>query len=210
MLDLLTIAVLAFVGLRLAQGARLGLVERRARVSQIVRGVRPRHVLPVPLVLSAVVGVAVVLLEVPGLDLGWWTAIGGEGNPVTGGSERTVGTALEWAVPLVFGLLLLPGLPLFAEAEERIFRLGAEDWSWGRRLARAIVGFGLVHVVVGVPIGVALALSVGGAWFLLVYLRAVRHHGRATALLESTRAHVAYNGVIVLLLLASAVVLALE
>ena len=207
-LDVLTIAVLAFIGFRLVQGARLGLTGRRERVGQIVGGIRLRHVLPVPLVLTGVVTAAVVLLQVPGLDFGWWTAIGGEGNPVTGGSERTVGTVLEWVVPLVFGLLLLPGLPLFAEAEERTFRLGAESWSWRRRLARAVFGFGLVHVVIGVPIGVALALSLGGAWFLYVYLRTVPRHGRATALLESTRAHTAYNGVIVVLLLLSAVLTA--
>jgi hypothetical protein len=205
-LDVLTVAVLALVGVRLvtvasAAGRR---PELRRRIVRIVSGLRPRHVIPVPFVLAAVLGVAWALLEVPGLDWGWWTAIGGYGNPVTGGSERTVGTVFEWAIPLVFGLLLLPGLPLFAEAEERIFRLGAERWSWPERFGRGVL-FGMVHALVGLPIGVALALSVGGWYFMAVYLRGFRRSDGSAdaALLESTRAHTAYNGLIVLLLLGS-------
>jgi membrane protease YdiL (CAAX protease family) len=55
------------------------------------------------------------------------------------------------------------------------------------------VQFGCVHALIGIPIAVALALSVGGWWFTYRYLKG--------GLLESTRAHTAYNGVIVVLLL---------
>jgi len=198
-MELLSVAVLAFVAVRV--GSVTARVVRddgvRRRTLALVRGVRWRHVWPTPFLGAAVLTVASVLLLVPGLDWGWWSALGGYGNPVTGGTEATVGTMLEWLVPLVFVLLLLPALPLFAEAEERRFRFGAEDWSWGRRL-RACVTFGLVHAIVGIPIGVALALSVGGAWFMRVYLRA---GGGRTGLLECTRAHLAYNATIVALLL---------
>ena len=73
----------------------------------------------------------------------------------------------------------------------------------GRRTLRCLQ-FGLVHAVVGIPIGVALALSVGGAYFMWAYLRGYRRADtwpREAALLESTRAHLAYNGVIVVLVL---------
>lgn len=204
LVDLLTVAVLAFVGLRLVTvaGAAIRRPTVRARTLRIVSGLRPRHFLPVPLVLTAVGGSAYLLLGVPGLDLGWWSAIGGYGNPVTGGTERTIGTVWEWLVPLVFAVLLIPGLPLFAEAEERAFRLGAEGWTTARRLGKGVL-FGLVHALVGIPIGVALALSVGGWWFTAVYLRGFRRGGRGEALLESTRAHTAYNASIVVLLLLS-------
>src|SRR4029079_4807060 len=105
-------------------------------------------------------------------------------NPVLGATDRTAGTALDWLIPVVFLLLLVPALPLFAEAEERMFRAGAEHWTTGRRVRRA-VAVGLVHALIGIPIGVAMALSIGGLYFTWRYLKG--------GILESTRAHLAYN-----------------
>ena len=174
----LTASVLAFIGYRLVSAASL--VARsavlRQRVRTIVTGIRWRHLWPVPFVLSGVIVAAVVLLEIPPLRFGWWTALGGLGNPVTGTTEQTTGTALEWLVPLVFIVLLVPALPLFAFREEELFRLGAEDWSGWQRALKA-VQFGLVHAVIGIPIGVALALSLGGAYFQWAYLRGYRASG---------------------------------
>ena len=205
-LDLLTLAVLAVVGLRLMGVAgRAVRPPLRAHVLALWGGIRLRHVVPVPFVLAAVASAAYVLLAVPGLNFGWWTAIGGQGNPVTGGAETTVGTPLEVVVPLVFVVLIAPGLPLFAAAEERTFRLGAETWSTARRILKGLA-FGAVHAVVGIPLGVALALSVGGWWFTAVYLWGFRRGGRDVALRESTLAHLAYNACILALLLASLVV----
>lgn len=202
----LTVAVLAFVGVRLVQGLQVSRSERgRRRIHQIVRGIGWRHLWPVPFVLSVVVLAASVLLAVPGLSWGWWTALGGLGNPVTGTTEQTAGTVLEWLVPLVFLVLFFPALPLFADAEERLFRRGAEGWSPARRVVRTLQ-FGLVHAVIGIPIGVALALSIGGAYFLWHYLRAWRRTGSADAAqLESTRAHTVYNAVILVLVLVAVV-----
>lgn len=204
LLDTITAAVLGFFLFRI--GGALRHAARppvRRHVAAIVSGVRWRHVWPVPFVLATVMLTATALLTIPGLDFGWWTAIGGLGNPVTGSTERTVGTVFEWLIPVVFLSLLLPVLPLFAEREERMFRAGAETQSAGRRTLRCLQ-FGLVHAVVGIPIGVALALSVGGAYFMWAYLRGYRRADtwpREAALLESTRAHLAYNGVIVVLVL---------
>jgi hypothetical protein len=196
--DLATVAVLAFVGVRLASGLRRSLAaDGRSLVREIVRGIGWRHVWPVPFVLAGVVTVAAVLLTVPGLDWGWWSAFGGEGNPVFGSNESTVGTVWEWLVPAVFMALLLPALPLFAYAEERMFRRGAERWT-PRRRAVKVVQFGLVHALIGIPIGTAIALSVGGAYFMATYVREFGRSGSAElATLESTRAHTAYNGVVV-------------
>jgi hypothetical protein len=208
---ILTVGVLAFVGVRLAGGLRTSLTgEGRALVTQIVRGLRWRHVWPVPFVLTAVVVVASALMLVPGLDWGWWTALGGTGNPVTGGTDQTIGTVWEWVVPVVFIALLVPALPLFAYAEEQLFRRGAERWTRRRRVVKT-VQFGLVHALIGVPIGVALALAVGGGYFLAVYLRAFRRRpSSAEATLESARAHTAYNGVIVIVVLVLAALAAFD
>jgi hypothetical protein len=155
----------------------------------------------VPFVLTIVVFVATVLMSVPGLSWGWWSAVGGNGNPVFGSSDTTAGTVWAWIIPLVFMCMLLPAVPLFAYAEERLFRMGAERWSWRRR-AFKVVQFGLVHAVIGIPIGAALALSLGGAYFMTVYLRAWnRTHRSSESTLESTRAHAVYNAVIVVLVL---------
>lgn len=198
LLDVVTIAVLGWFGSRLVISFRRSLAAgARARTAAIIRGLRLRHFLPVPLLLALVVGAAIGLTSIPPLDFGWWTAIGGQGNPAFGVTERTAGTALELVVPIVFVVLLVPALPLLVEREELAFRLGAETWSTPKRIAKAVL-FGLVHAVIGIPIGVALALSIGGAAFTLAYLRGYRESGlRSHAILESSRLHLAYNATIV-------------
>jgi phosphatidylethanolamine-binding protein (PEBP) family uncharacterized protein len=195
LLDLLTLAVLAWVGWRLFQAARGSFQSGwRAWRRELVGGLRPRHFLLAIPTIALVLVAAVVLLQVPGLDIGWWTAIGGVGNPVVGGTERTTGTALEWLVPAVFLGLLVFALPLLVTREEEMFRMGAESWTPWRR-ARRSVEFGLAHALIGIPVGVALALSVGGGYFTWAYLRGVRRSGgsQRAGVLESARSHLAYN-----------------
>ena len=193
-LDLVTVVVLVWFGSRLFLSFRQSLTsEGRTATRPIVRGLRFRHFLPVPLVLALVVAAALGLVAIPPLSFGWWTAIGGEGNPVFGVTDRTAGTPLETIVPIVFVVLLVPALPLLVRREEELFRLGAEAWSTPKRIGKALL-FGLVHALVGIPIGVALALSIGGAFFTLAYLREWRRTAsRGAALLESTRYHLAYD-----------------
>ena len=198
MSTVLTMAVLGFMAVRLVGGVR---VSRSASGRRVITGVRARlgwrHVWPVPLVLAVVIVVASLAMQVPGLSWGWWSAIGGDGNPVFGSTDATSGTVWEWVIPVVFMALLLPALPLFAHAEERLFRRGAEGWSRGHRALKTLQ-FGMVHALIGIPLGAALALSVGGAYFMWTYLRAYRATGsRDAATLESTAAHTAYNGVII-------------
>jgi len=201
-LSVLTVAVLGWVGTNLVMGARHA-VRRRSHTVELLRGVRFRHVWPVPFVLAAVVAVYAGLSLVPPLRFGWWSLLGGQGNVVFGSTEQTSGTPLEVLVPVVFVVLLLPALPLFVEAEERRFRFGAEGWSTGRRLFRGLQ-FGLLHLVVGIPVAAALALTVGGWWFTWVYLRAYRRtRSGIEALAESTRAHLGYDMVVVALVAVS-------
>lgn len=213
LLDILTVAVLGLVGVRLATIASRAARSQalRGRTVEIVKGLRLRHFLWAPVVLVVVVTAALLLVEIPGLDFGWWTAIGGTGNVIVGSTERETGGGGGggggggWAdlVPLVFLSVLLPLLPLLAEREERMFRVGAEEWGFGRRVRRA-VEFGLIHLIMGIPIGVALALSLGGGYFTWAYLRGWRRvegGSQEAGLLESTRAHTAYNGTVVVLAL---------
>ncbi|HQZ35126.1 MAG TPA: hypothetical protein PK020_11915 [Ilumatobacteraceae bacterium] len=198
--NVLTFAVLGFMGFRLVTGLRHSRsAHGRSIVSQVWHRIGWRHVWPVPLVLIVVVAAATALMQIPGLSWGWWSMLGGTGNPVFGESDATVGTVWEWIIPLTFMCLLLPALPLFAYAEERMFRAGSQGWSRPRRVLK-VLQFGMIHALIGIPLGAALALSLGGAYFMWVYLREYRrHHDPTGATLESTAAHTVYNGLIVLL-----------
>lgn len=202
--DLLTVAVLTYIGWRLVD-AVVHSVRARDHVVEVVRGLRLRHFVGAVPTLAGVIGVAVLLFEVPGLDWGWWTALGGEGNPVFGAApEGSVGP-LTTVIPYVFGALLVLGMPLLVEAEEWVFRRGAEQRTRLANLRRAVL-FGLVHALVGIPIGAALALSVGGIYLTWCYLRGWRATGtQEGALMESTRAHLGYNLTIVAIVIAALV-----
>ena len=196
--NVLSLVVLAVVGVRLVQAAKLSRSNRGRSLSrQVWTRLRWRHIWPVPFVLAGVLIVAIPLLMVPVLRWGWWSALGGDGNPIFGSSTATIGTVWAWLIPLVFMLLVIAALPLFAHAEERMFRSGAQRWTTRQRVVK-VLQFGLIHALVGIPIGVALALSVGGAYFMSAYLRSYALTGSANeATLESTRAHTAYNALII-------------
>ena len=197
--NVLSFVVLAVVGARLVQAVTLSRSSRGRTLSREVwTQLRWHHFWPVPFVLSGVLLVSIPLLMIPVLRWGWWSAIGGDGNPIFGSSTATSGTVWEWLIPLVFMTLVLAALPLFANAEEHMFRTGAQFWSRRRRVLK-VLQFGLIHAVIGIPIAVALALSVGGTYFMAVYLRSFRRTGSsAEATLESTRAHTAYNALIII------------
>jgi hypothetical protein len=196
--NVLSVVVLAVVGVRLVQAVTLSRSSRGRTLSrQVWTKLRWRHFWPVPFVLAGVLIVAIPLLMVPVLRWGWWSALGGDGNPIFGSSTATMGTVWSWLIPLVFMALVVAALPLFANAEERMFRTGAQRWTTRQRVAK-VLKFGLIHALIGIPIGVALALSVGGAYFMSVYLRSYALTGSPNeATLESTRAHTAYNALII-------------
>lgn len=204
--DILTLGVLTVVGIQLVQAARVA-VRARRHVVVIVQGLRRRHLTRAVPVLALVLAALVTLLRIPYLGVGWWTAIGGIGNPVFGASEHGLSGGAAVLVPALFGALLVISLPLLVEREEWIFRRGAEQRG-ATRNALVSLTFGLSHVIVGIPVGAGLALSIGGMYFTQVYLTAFRAtRSRRHALAESTRAHLGYDLVIVLLVL---VALALE
>lgn len=196
--NVLSFVVLGAVGLRLVQAVTISRSRQGRSLSREVwTRIRWRHIWPVPFVLGGVLLVAIPLMMIPFLRWGWWSAIGGDGNPIFGSSDATTGTVWAWLIPLIFMALVVLALPLFANAEERMFRMGAQHWSTRKRVVK-VVQFGLIHAVIGIPIGVALALSVGGAYFMRVYLRSYARNGSTReATLESTRAHTAYNALII-------------
>jgi hypothetical protein len=200
-LDLLMVAVLAVVGVRLFEAARTSVGAHRKTLG-VVQGLRARHFVRAVPIVVVIVSTAWVLIQLPVLSFGWWSVIGGEGNPVVGVTEEDYGI-VSVVLPLFFIGLLIVGMPLLVAREEWVFRRGAETRGTAMNVARSLV-FGLAHAVIGIPIGAALALSIGGLYLTRCYLEGWKETRTQTgALLESTRAHLAYNLTIITLVLAS-------
>lgn len=176
----------------------LGSALRNPRQRILLGGIRPRHFALALAVLAGVL-LAVVILLAPStwLRWGWWEYLGGTGNVIFGAASNPSGWLSRLALP---GLILIPlllSLCLFALREERAFRRGDETRGIGARLWRSLL-FGLAHLVMGIPIGAALGLGVGGFGFSQVYLRRWRKSGsRLQSVLESARVHFAYNLILV-------------
>jgi hypothetical protein len=204
-LDLLMVAVLAVVGVRLFEAARTSVGAHRKTLG-VVQGLRGRHFVRAVPIVVVIVSTAWVLIQLPVLSFGWWSVIGGEGNPVVGVTEEDYGI-VSVVLPLFFIGLLIVGMPLLVAREEWVFRRGAEARGTATNVGRSLV-FGLAHAVIGIPIGAALALSIGGLYLTWCYLEGWKETRTQTgALLESTRAHLAYNLTIITLVLASLVAL---
>ena len=200
-LDLLMVAVLAVVGVRLFEAARTSVGAHRKTLG-VLQGLRSRHFVRAVPIVAVIVSTAWVLIQLPVLSFGWWSMIGGAGNPVVGVTEKDYGI-ISMVVPLFFIGLLIVGMPLLVAREEWVFRRGAEARGTAMNVGRSLV-FGLAHAVVGIPIGAALALSIGGLYLTRCYLEGWKETRTQTgALLESTRAHLAYNLTIITLVLAS-------
>jgi hypothetical protein len=200
-LDLLMVAVLAVVGVRLFEAARTSVGAHRKTLG-VVQGLRSRHFLRAVPIVALIVSTAWALIQLPVLSFGWWSMIGGEGNPVVGVTEKDYGI-VSVVVPLFFIGLLIVGMPLLVAREEWVFRRGAEARGTAVNLGRSLV-FGLAHAVIGIPIGAALALSIGGLYLTWCYLEGWKETRTQTgSLLESTRAHLAYNLTIITLVLIS-------
>ncbi len=170
----------------------VGLTAWRTRRSSPLRWygtIRPLYVAQNVGVLAIVVTGAAGLLALdnPILNWSWWTWLASQvGDSTGGGNIIAAPLAYPWlAVPFV--LLLAYTLPNLAHGEELTFRKGTKGWRDG--VPRSIL-FGMVHCLVGVPLAVALPLSIGGLWFTRQYLQ----HG----IDRSTTHHLTYNSIVLM------------
>jgi hypothetical protein len=180
---LLTFAMVALAGvLAQATGSRwpmallmVGLLGQsvlrldwRREILGPYRHIRPRHVLVALAALTVPVTVFWLSAEVPLLNWSLFNLVGLDEGGNVAGAGLQVGA--WFALP--YALLLLACLPVLALIEEYWFRRGTRGWRDG--LWRSVL-FGLVHMVVGVPLGVAVfGLTPIGLLFTAVYLRAQR------------------------------------
>jgi hypothetical protein len=172
----------------------------------VLSGMRPRHVAVAAASVTSCACVLWALWQVPWLRHGWWSLAGGDGTLVAGTSSQLPGWVTFWAAGLV-----VVAIPAMAYTEELTFRDGIEKASWWGRTGAA-VGFGLVHLIVGVPPAFALALVVLGAVTTVVYLREWRRQvgsatasasARTAAIAEASRVHMSHNYLIVVVVAVS-------
>lgn len=184
MLTFLSVAFLLLIAFsigRVLQLLRAGPV--REDYLHVVRAVRWWMVPLTVASLTAVVAVYSVLLAYgpTWLGWGWWSALGGQGNVNLGqtGNEGLFWSVTGWLIPV--GLALV--VPLLARQEELMFRYGTETSTGLQALTRSLA-FGLIHLIAGIPIAAALALTVPGLVFAGVYRRAF-HGPRMPALVAA-------------------------
>jgi hypothetical protein len=243
--SLLQSLVAVLVVVLLARSVRPAWRERRLAV--LVWGsIRPHHVLGSVALLVLVVATAVALLQlVPLTGLGLGTLVGFDGNavfaPLDAADRSTGGSGLAAPAPTpeapgpdwrLLGLaapflaLLLGLFPSLAYREEVAFRRGLEHASLARQ-ATVALRFGLIHLVMLVPLAAALAVGVAGFAYGRIYLRAYaraeararraaddapgsplavappRAQLRAEAVLAATTWHTTFNSLVVLVVFAA-------
>jgi len=217
----LRLAVAVVIIVLLARVVPVAWANRRLAID-VWRRIRLRHIAGSLVLIVIVLTVAVALMEfLPLTGYGLGSLIGLTGNAVfapveeaaarggaaAGAPSDTVNTLVTLgSVAFLAGLLVM--FPWLAYVEERVFREGLELAS-PRRHAWTALRFGLVHLVMLVPLAAALAIAVAGLWYGQVYLRAYRREAahdplradraRAAAVLESTVWHVSFNSTLVVL-----------
>jgi hypothetical protein len=171
--------------------------EKNSYAWQVAGGVRVKHfVANLPAQLLTVL-TAAALVQLPVLRWGWWTSIGGTGSIVLGQSGDGGWTSQLVAVAML--LVLVAAIPVLAYGEEDLFRRGTEHRSALGRLRSASL-FGIIHAAMGIPLGVAVALTVAGLWFTNRY--SVAYHDadmsrsappREAGVVNAARYHMAWN-----------------
>ena len=194
--------LVALVVIVLLGRAAIGAWHNRHMAWAVWRSVRPVHVAGAFGLLVVVATVGYILLTyVPGMGYGLGSFIEFPTNavfvPLKEAAARTgppPATGPNWAViGLATGFLgfLVLLLPWLAFIEEEMFRAGLEGAGLGGQVRRALV-FGLVHLIMLVPLGAALVIAVAGFAYGRAYLRAYERQGRPppeAAVAVATRAY---------------------
>lgn len=146
----------------------------------------------------------------PFLDWGWSDLfMEGGGNiyvaPVMAVSEQSSNWFMK-ALPFLFLIMFLIAVPFLAKMEEEWFRYGREEWS---EIIPQSIKFGLIHLIVGIPIAAGIALIISGLFFGYKYKKAFDKNivamgyseASEEALMVSTTYHSFYNTFLVMMIL---------
>jgi hypothetical protein len=142
-------------------------------------------------VLLVVVAAATLLISAWPEVMGWsWLQLLAQPGEKEQGGNLIVSGAIRFPLfGLLFLVLFLINVPRLARYEEDQFRRGTKGWKQG---ALRSLHFGLVHCLIGVPIGAGLALGIGGLWFTYQYFKG--------GVRRSTMYHSVYNMILLVLL----------
>jgi len=161
------------------------------------------------IILLIVITAVVLCTYIPFLEYGWLNIfVKGGGNitiaPVQTASQSS--SLIMRILPPVFFVILLFAAPFLAKSEEKSFRYEHEDW---RSITTQSIKFGLVHLIVGIPLAAGIALIFAGLFFGYKYKKSFDKNifsfnidkRREEAMLVSTAYHTMYNTILILLLL---------
>ena len=132
-----------------------------------------------------------------------WISMLGDGGSNTPSGNIMVAPFKSGSVLIITGFwfLLTLALPYLAKGEEEGFR--SLVFGTKKRIITSIK-FGLVHMIVGVPLFVALILAVAGYIFSIFYVKAFNKAAKVdpytadkVAILASTSVHAKYNFLII-------------
>ena len=159
----------------------------------IMRQYRLRHILTSVLLVAAIGAVSYGLIAAsPVFEMNpiLWVISklfhAGNGH----GQGNLIFSGLNWKWYAVFFLPVLAlALPRLAQVEEISYRTGTRNWLDGSLRS---LRFGLAHLLMLIPFGASLALSLGGLWFTRQYFKGGTE--------RSTIYHAAMNTVIVAVL----------
>lgn len=161
----------------------------------------------------------VVYLHVPEfLRWGWGSLIfGNSGNvalqPLTTASQagqkvseiQGNGFDYRWIFMIPVWMIFILGFPFWAEVEEKIFRRGVHSW---KGITISSIKFGLIHLIMGIPVCWALTLSVPGFLFACRYKYVYHWHlkkfkdetkAQEAGVRASTADHAIYNAILITL-----------
>lgn len=180
-----------------------------SRLRVILGGVTASHWFRAVWALAAVATSATAMsLAFPDvLKWGWLQEIGGgSGSLVTGPTAGTShDTGLVLVLRYVLLVLLAAAMPTLVSYEEKIFRRRAALRSTASNAGWCLL-FGLSHMVVGVPFHIALALGLFGGiltyWNIQAYKRS---SDLDAATMEGTRVHLAYNYIVLAMILIASI-----
>ena len=195
--------LIAIVVIVLLARAAIGAWHNRRLAFAVWRSVRPVHVVGAFSLLVVVSGLGYLLLTfVPVTGYGLGSLIAFPANAVFVPLEEAAARAgpapevgPDWLIiALATGFLgfLALLLPWLAFIEEEMFRAGLEAAGPAGQVRRALV-FGLVHLVMLVPVGAALVIAVAGFVYGRVYLRGYAGTGRPPPEEASRIARIAYR-----------------